>query len=87
MARPAWNTGENIKRVLDNGGWGVILPMICSKSDAELAVDSTFYAPRGSRSVGGMLHAISFQTDPGYLLRTSQRRNPACSPAGTCQSH
>ncbi|MDA7618085.1 aldolase/citrate lyase family protein [Verrucomicrobia bacterium] len=73
LARPAWNTGENVKRVLDNGGWGVILPMICSKDDAEAAVDATFYAPLGSRSVGGMLHAMSFQTDPAtYYERANE---------------
>ncbi|MGB1520342.1 MAG: HpcH/HpaI aldolase family protein, partial [Limisphaerales bacterium] len=73
LARPAWNTGENIKRVLDNGGWGVILPMVCTREDAELAVDATFYAPLGSRSVGGMLHAVSFQTDPAtYYERANE---------------
>ena len=73
LARPAWNTGENIKRVLDNGGWGVILPMVCTREDSELAVDATFYAPLGSRSVGGMLHAVSFQTDPAtYYERANE---------------
>ena len=73
LARPAWNTGENIKRVLDNGGWGVILPMVCTREDADLAVDATFYAPLGSRSVGGMLHAVSFQTDPAtYYERANE---------------
>ena len=73
LARVPWNTGENIKRVLDNGGWGVIIPMVCSKADAELAVDSTFYSPVGSRSVGGMLHAVTFQTEPGtYYARANE---------------
>lgn len=64
LARIAWNTGENIKRVLDNGGWGVVVPMVCSKSEAELAVENTFYKPLGNRSIGGVLHSASFRTTP-----------------------
>src|SRR2546423_641231 len=30
LARVPWNTGENIKRVLDNGAWGIVVPMINS---------------------------------------------------------
>ena len=72
LARPAWNTGENIKRVLDNGGWGVILPMVCTREDAELAVDATFYAPLGSRSVGGDAARSQLSDRSGHLLRASQ---------------
>ncbi len=64
LARIAWNTGENIKRVVDNGGWGVVVPMVCSKAEAELAVENTFYGPLGNRSVGGMLHAVNFGASP-----------------------
>lgn len=64
LARIAWNTGENIKRVVDNGGWGVVVPMVCSKAEAELAVENTFYGPLGDRSVGGMLHAVNFDAEP-----------------------
>ncbi|MCS1406855.1 MAG: 4-hydroxy-2-oxo-heptane-1,7-dioate aldolase [Verrucomicrobia subdivision 3 bacterium] len=64
LARVAWNTGENIKRVIDNGGWGVVIPMVCTKSEAEMAVENTFYGPLGARAVGGMLHAVNFGTEP-----------------------
>ncbi len=64
LARIAWNTGENIKRVLDNGGWGVVVPMVCSRAEAESAVENTFYGPLGDRSVGGMLHAVNFGAEP-----------------------
>ncbi len=73
LARIAWNTGENIKRVLDNGGWGVVVPMVCTRDEAELAVENTFYGPLGDRSVGGMLHALSFDTEPGeYYERANE---------------
>ncbi|MBU6401138.1 MAG: 2-dehydro-3-deoxyglucarate aldolase [Verrucomicrobia bacterium] len=64
LARPPWNTAENIKRVLDNGAWGVVLPMVNSRAEAEAAVDAARYKPLGNRSVGGQLHAASFDTDP-----------------------
>jgi 4-hydroxy-2-oxoheptanedioate aldolase len=64
LARVPWNTGENIKRVLDAGAWGVVVPMVNSRAEAELVVRSARYMPLGDRSVGGQLHAPSFDTDP-----------------------
>jgi 4-hydroxy-2-oxoheptanedioate aldolase len=62
MVRIPWNTGENIKRVLDAGAWGIVVPMVNSREEAELAVSSTKYPPVGVRSVGGSRHAMSFDT-------------------------
>src|SRR5688500_15198879 len=31
FARIPWNTVENIKRVLDTGAWGVVVPMVNSR--------------------------------------------------------
>jgi len=62
MVRIPWNTPEHFKRVLDAGAWGVIVPMVKSKAEAELAVEATRYAPLGDRSVGGGRHALSFDT-------------------------
>lgn len=48
--------GENnplvIKRVLDAGADGIIVPMVNSKSDASRAVDAAKYPPLGRRGVG-----------------------------------
>ncbi len=72
LARISWNTGENIKRVLDNGAWGVVVPMVNDRQSAELAVESARYAPAGRRSVGGQYHAASFDTDsPKYYERAN----------------
>jgi 4-hydroxy-2-oxoheptanedioate aldolase len=65
LARVPWNTGENIKRVLDTGAWGIVVPMVNSKAEAEAAVNAARYAPLGQRSIGGQLHAANFDTDPG----------------------
>jgi 4-hydroxy-2-oxoheptanedioate aldolase len=63
LVRVPWNTGENIKRVLDTGAWGVIVPMVNSRAEAEAVVNAARYAPEGQRSVGGNLHAANFGTD------------------------
>src|SRR5688572_24056856 len=64
LARVPWNTGENIKRVLDNGAFGVVVPMVNSRAEAEMAIAAARYAPLGQRSIGGQLHAANFETDP-----------------------
>ncbi|MEK8128307.1 aldolase/citrate lyase family protein [Paenibacillus filicis] len=63
LVRVPWNTGENIKRVLDMGAWGIVVPMVNTKEDAELAVREAKYYPLGCRSVGGRRHAVGFETD------------------------
>ncbi len=62
MVRIPWNTAETFKRVLDAGAWGVVVPMLKSRQEAEDAVSSLRYPPVGVRSVGGGRHAISFDT-------------------------
>jgi len=63
LVRVPWNTGENIKRVLDIGAWGIIVPMVNSRAEAEAAVRGARYHPLGDRSIGGQLHATTFDTD------------------------
>ena len=53
---PLVRVGENdavlIKRVMDAGAHGVIVPMVNSREDAERAVKAVKYPPVGSRGVG-----------------------------------
>lgn len=73
LARVPWNTGENIKRVLDCGAWGIVVPMVNSKAEAEAAVAAARYAPEGVRSIGGQFHATLFGTDSGtYYAQANQ---------------
>ena len=41
-----------IKRVMDAGAHGVVVPFVNSKAEAEQAVRSVYYPPRGSRGTG-----------------------------------
>lgn len=69
MVRIPWNTGENIKRVLDAGAWGIVVPMVNSRAEAELAVESSRYPPKGARSVGGGMTGLRFGTTGGEYLK------------------
>jgi 2-dehydro-3-deoxyglucarate aldolase len=52
LVRLAWNDPIQAKAVLDSGAAGIIVPMINTKMDAELAVKMTKYPPEGIRGVG-----------------------------------
>lgn len=52
IARVPWNDMVVIKRVLDIGMQGVLVPWVNSGSEAEAAVEATRYPPRGIRGVG-----------------------------------
>ena len=55
---------DHIKRVLDNGGYGIVVPMVLSRQEAAEAVAACHYPPRGNRSVGGSVHALNFAATP-----------------------
>jgi 4-hydroxy-2-oxoheptanedioate aldolase len=65
LARVPANRHDHIKRVLDNGAHGVVVPMVNSRAEAEAAVAACLFPPVGDRSVGGSVHALNFQCSPG----------------------
>lgn len=72
LARIPWNTAENIKRVLDSGAWGIVVPMVNSRQEAEAAVAAAKHPTVGIRSIGGSLHALNFATDSAtYYARAN----------------
>ncbi len=52
IVRVSSNDANQIKRVMDAGATGVMVPMVNSAADAEAAVRHTYYPPRGTRGVG-----------------------------------
>ena len=52
LVRVSKNEEVVIKRVLDMGADGIIVPMVCSRKDAEMAVSYAKYPPKGVRGVG-----------------------------------
>lgn len=69
MVRIPWNEPIEFKRVLDAGAWGVVVPMVNSRQQAERAVEATRYHPLGGRSVGGGRHAMSWDTTAAEYYR------------------
>ena len=54
-----------IKRVLDAGAWGIVVPMIDTVQQAKAAIAAAKYPPEGDRSAGGGLHALNFHASAG----------------------
>lgn len=52
LVRLAWNDPIQAKAVMDSGAGGVLVPMVNSKAEAELAVRGMKYPPLGVRGVG-----------------------------------
>lgn len=52
LVRLTSNDANQIKRVMDAGSHGIIVPMVNSRCDAEAAVAAVYYPPRGKRGVG-----------------------------------
>src|SRR5277367_3372697 len=58
LARVPANRHDHIKRVLDNGAHGIVVPMVNTRAEAEHAVAAALYPPVGNRSVGGNAHVL-----------------------------
>jgi 4-hydroxy-2-oxoheptanedioate aldolase len=73
LARVPANRHDHIKRALDNGAHGVVVPMVNTRAEAEAAVQACLYPPFGTRSVGGSVHALNFQCSPAeYYARANE---------------
>ena len=76
MVRPQWNDLVVIKRILDIGAYGVMIPWVSSKEEAENAVRYCKYPPEGIRGWGprraGMFDPDYFKTANDELLITIQ---------------
>ena len=55
LIRVPWNDSVHLKRALDTGVDGVVIPYVCTGEEAKRAVDGCFYPPAGSR---GMAHVL-----------------------------
>ncbi len=66
LYRVEWNRIETIKRGLDTGAYGVMVPYVCSKEEAEQAVAACKYPPAGLRG-SGLGRASFFGADFGYF--------------------
>jgi 2-keto-3-deoxy-L-rhamnonate aldolase RhmA len=52
LVRVGANNPLLIKRAMDAGAYGVIVPMVNTAEDAQKAIDALYYPPKGNRGVG-----------------------------------
>jgi 4-hydroxy-2-oxoheptanedioate aldolase len=64
FVRVPWNEPSVIMKYLDAGAYGVIVPMVNSKEEAERAVAACRYPPLGMRSHGP--NRVNLYAGPGY---------------------
>lgn len=69
LARVPRGDHDLIKRVLDGGAHGIVVPMVNTVEEARLAIAAAKYPPTGNRSVGGQLHALNFDATAGDYYR------------------
>lgn len=65
IARVPRGDHDHIKRVLDAGAHGIVVPMVNTVDEAKAAIAAAKYPPTGNRSIGGALHAINFDASAG----------------------
>ena len=54
-----------IKRALDAGAWGIVVPMVNTVQQAVTAIAAAKYPPLGNRSAGGGMHSLNFGASVG----------------------
>ena len=72
LARIPEGSHACIKRVLDAGAWGIVVPMVDTVEQARTAIAAALYPPAGNRSLGGGMHALGFDAPAGeYFQRAN----------------
>lgn len=72
LVRLSLNTAENIKRALDTGAFGIIVPLVNARAECEAVVRAARYRPVGQRTIGGQLGPANFATDAAtYFARAN----------------
>jgi len=61
LVRVPWNDPAYIKRALDLGAFGLVIPMVNTPDEAAAAVRAAKYPPVGDRSAGRGLQTLTFQ--------------------------
>src|SRR5260370_12295664 len=54
------NSVQWFKLALDAGAWGVVVPMVNTREEAQRVVEDAKYPPLGTRSIGGALGPYGF---------------------------
>ena len=73
LVRPPWNDFVVIKRLLDIGAPGLVIPYVQNRAEAEAAAAAIAYPPEGVRGVAGVSRATGFGRIKNYAQRASEQ--------------
>jgi 4-hydroxy-2-oxoheptanedioate aldolase len=63
-----------IKRALDAGAFGIVIPMVDTVEQAQAAISASKYPPEGTRSCGGGMHSLNFDcTNEEYYAAANEQ--------------
>ena len=62
LVRVPNNSVDWFKWALDAGAWGIVVPMVNAREEAQRALDYSKYPPHGNRSIGGIFGPYGFGT-------------------------
>lgn len=71
FARAPWNDVVAIKRILDTGVMGVLVPYVNTRAQAEAAVAACKYPPEGVRGVAGSPRAAAYSGNAMTYLESA----------------
>jgi len=72
LARVPEGSHPLIKRALDAGAFGIVVPMVNTVEQARVAIAAARLPPLGNRSAGGGMHALNFAATPDeYFARAN----------------
>ncbi len=72
IVRVQWNDAAVVKRVLDAGARGVMIPAVKTAEEAKRAIASTKYPPQGFRGIASV-RGGKFGLDAGYLKEANDQ--------------
>lgn len=72
IVRAPWNDMVMIKRILDTGAYGVLIPYVSTREEAVAAARACKYPPEGNRGIAGSTRAAGFnQNHMEYLTKAN----------------
>jgi 4-hydroxy-2-oxoheptanedioate aldolase len=74
IVRVAWNEAPRVKRVLDLGASGVVVPYVTTAGEAEQAVAAMRYPPHGVRGAASLTRAADFGASIDDYLSTASHK-------------
>jgi 2-dehydro-3-deoxyglucarate aldolase/4-hydroxy-2-oxoheptanedioate aldolase len=73
FVRAPWNDFVIVKRILDAGAYGLIIPYVSTKAEAQAAVRAAKYPPDGIRGIAGSTRAAHYGNNSLEYFDTANR--------------